>query len=78
MKVFRINPELRILRLLSIESQPQNAKLGRNSFSDLFLDYLNTINHLNSEIFIIVGILQVLKIEFLKFRVLNFHPCILL
>ena len=28
-EVFRINPEFRILRLTSIESQPQNAELGR-------------------------------------------------
>ena len=26
---FRINPEFSILRLTSIESQPQNAELGR-------------------------------------------------
>ena len=29
LKVFRINPEFRILRLTSKESPPQNAKLGR-------------------------------------------------
>ena len=28
-KVFRINPEFRILRLTFQESQPQNAELGR-------------------------------------------------
>ena len=28
-KVFRSNPEFRILRLTSIESQPQNAELRR-------------------------------------------------
>ena len=50
-----------------------------NSFSDYFLDYLKTINHLNLKLCILIGILQVLKFEFLKFRILeilNFHPCI--
>ena len=49
-----------------------------NSFSD-FSNYLNTINHLNSKLFFFVGILQVLKFEFLKFRtleILKFHPCV--
>ena len=35
-------------------------------------------NHLNLKLFIFVGILLVLKFEFLKFRIwemLNFHPC---
>ena len=48
------------------------------SFFDYFSDYLNTINHSNFKLFIFVGILQVLKFEFLKFRILeslNFHPC---
>ena len=53
-KVFRINPEFRILRLT-----------------------LNLINHLKLKLFTFVGILQVLKFVFLKFRILeilNFHP----
>ena len=53
-------------------------KTDYNCFSDLFSVEPNTINHLNWKIFIIVGILQVLKIEFLKLRILeilNFHPC---
>ena len=44
----------------------------------MFSDDLNTINHLNMKLFIFVGILQILKFEFLKFRILeflNFHPC---
>ena len=44
----------------------------------MILDYLNTIIHLSLKLFIIVGILQVLKFEFLKFRILetlNFYPC---
>ena len=48
-----------------------------NRFCDLFSDYLNTINHLNMKLFIVIGILQVLKFELLlKFRILeiwNFH-----
>ena len=53
---------------LSIESQPQNAefKADFGSFSDKFLDDLNTINHFNLKFFIFVGILQVLKFEFLN------------
>ena len=44
---------------------------------DLFSDYLNTINHFNFKLSIFVCILQVLKFEFLKFRILeilNFCP----
>ena len=40
-----------------------------NSFSDEFLDDLNTINHLYLKLFIFVDILLVLKFEFLKFRI---------
>ena len=42
--------------------------------------YLKTINHLNLKYDYLEGILQVLKFEFLKFRILeilNFHPCII-
>ena len=49
-----------------------------NRFSDFFFRLLNTINHLNMKLFIFIGILQVIKFEFLKFRIseiLNFHPC---
>ena len=45
----------------------------------IFSDYLNTIYHFNLELFMFVGFLQVLKFEFLKFRILeisNFHPCV--
>ena len=40
-------------------------------------DYLNTISHFNFKLSIFVAILQVLKFEFQKFRILeilNFHP----
>ena len=46
--------------------------------SSFFSDYLNTFNHLNMKLFVFIGSLQVLKFEFLKFRILeilNFHPC---
>ena len=36
-----------------------------------FSDYLNTNNHFNFKLSIFVGILQVLKFEFLKFRILE-------
>ena len=40
-------------------------------------NFLPTINHLNLKLLIYVSMLQVLKFEFLKFRIfdiLNFHP----
>ena len=50
---FRINPEFRILSLKMLNQGDYS------SFSDKFLDYLNTINNLNMKIFIFIGILQV-------------------
>ena len=50
-----------------------------DSFSGQFSDYPNTIIHSNLKLFIIIGILQVLKFVLLKFRfleILIFHPCI--
>ena len=44
---------------------------------DSFSDYLNTVNYSNFRLFIFVGMLQVLKFEFLQFsifEILNFHP----
>ena len=41
-----------------------------NAFSDIFTVYLKTIEHLHLNVNIFVGILQVLKVEFLKFRIL--------
>ena len=38
-----------------------------------------TIDHLNLKLLIFIGILQVLRFDFQKFRILeilNFHPCI--
>ena len=72
MKVFRINPEFRILRLTFNKSYIRQISI------DSLISYqdLNTINHLNLKLFIFVGILQVLKFDFLKFRILetlNFH-----
>ena len=49
-----------------------------NRFSEFFFRLLNTINYLNMKLFIFIGIRQVIKFEFLKFRILeivNFHPC---
>ena len=46
-----------------------------SSLSDYFLDYLNTFKH---EIIHFCWHLADLRIEFLKFRILeilNFHPC---
>ena len=43
----------------------------------LILSYLKTIDHLNMKLLIFIGILQVLRFDFQKFRILeilNFHP----
>ena len=48
-----------------------------NGFFDLFSVYLNTIDHSNLKMWIFMGILQVLRYDFQKFRILeilNFHP----
>ena len=48
-------------------------------FFDLISVYLKTIDHLNFKLLIFIGILQVLRFDFQKFRILeilNFHPCI--
>ena len=55
-------------------------KADSNSFFDLFSVYIKTIDHLNLKLLIFVGILQVLRFDFKKFRILeilNFHghPC---
>ena len=53
-------------------------KADSNSFFDLFSVYIKTIDHLNLKLLIFVGILQVLRFDFKKIRILeilNFHPC---
>ena len=48
------------------------------AFIDLFSVYLKTIDHLSLKLLIFVGILQVLRFDLKKFRILeilNFHPC---
>ena len=45
---------------------------------DLISVYLRTIDHLNLKLLIFLGILQVLRFDFQKLRILeilNFHPC---
>ena len=42
-----------------------------NSFSDIFTVYLKTIKHLSLKYYYFEGILQVLKFEFQKFRILK-------
>ena len=80
MKVFRIIPEFRILRL----DFPQKVSLkilnlaDSYGFFDLISGYLKTIDHLNLKLLIFVGILQVSRFDFQKFRILeilNFHAC---
>ena len=81
MKVFRIIPEFRILRLTFLRKSASKFGIRHhadyNSFSDIFTVYLKTINHLNLKYNYFEGILQRLKFEFQKFRILeNFelHP----
>ena len=65
-KVFRIIPEVRVLRKkvsLKILNQADY-----NSFPDIFSVYLKRIGCLNLKLLIFVGILQVLRFEFLKVR----------
>ena len=78
-KVFRINPEFRILKLTFHRNLVSKCWIREIIITSLdeFSDYLNTVNHLNMKLFIFVGILQVSKFEFLKFRILEyfyFHP----
>ena len=70
--VFRIIPELRILRLTFLNYADSN------SFFDLFSVYQKTIDHLNLKLLRFVGILQILRFDFKKFRIfeiVNFYPC---
>ena len=80
-KVFRIIPEFRILRLTFYRKSASKSRIReiKNSFSDLFSVCLQAIGHLNLICEYFVGILQVLRLEFRKFRILeilNFHPCL--
>ena len=74
-KVFRISPEFRILRLTFCMLNKGDHK----SFSGLFYVCLRTSDHLNLKSWIFSGHIASNKIEsFLKFRILeifNFHPC---
>ena len=54
-------------------------KADSHGFFDFISVYLKTIAHLNLKLLIFIGILQVLRFNFQKFRILeilNFHPCI--
>ena len=82
MKVFRIIPEFRILRLTFHRNKISLKFLNcadANRLFDLFSVYLKKIDHLNLKLLIFVGILQVLRFDFKKYRILeilNFHPCV--
>ena len=80
-KVFRINPEFRILRLTFIRKSTSKCLIKEIEIASLikFSDYLNTINHFDFKFSIFITICQVLKFEFQKFmilEILNVHPCI--
>ena len=73
MKAFRIIPEFRILRLLKILNWADYY-----GFFDLISVFLKTIDRLNLKLLIFIGILQVLRFDFQKIRILeilNLHPC---
>ena len=61
-----------------MESQPQNPELGRFLWLLRFNFSLSKkIDHLNLKFLIFIGILQVLRFDFQKFRfweILNFPP----
>ena len=70
MKVLRIIPEFRILRLTFYLN-----KADSNGFFDMIEVYLKAI----LKLLISIGIVQVLRSDFSKFRILeilNFHPWI--
>ena len=78
-KVFRINPEFNILRLTFHRKSASKCWIEEIIIASLisFKIYLNTINHFNFKFSIFVAILQVLKFEFQKFRILeirSFRP----
>ena len=84
MKAFRIDPEFRILRPTFCGDFPQKVRLKILNLNDsyglfeLISVYFKTIAHLNMKLLIFIGILQVLRFDFQKFRILeilNFHPC---
>ena len=78
MKVFRINPEFRILRLTFHRKSASKCRISEIKLVSLitFFDFLNTISHLKMELLFFEGILLKLN-SFKKFRILeilNFHP----
>ena len=76
MKVFKIIPEFRILKLTF---HRKSASTDSYSFFDLISVYLKTNDHLNLKllIFVDIQVLHVLRFDFQKFRILeilNFSP----
>ena len=68
-----IIPEFRILSLKILNFADSYG------FFDLISVYLKTIDHLNLKLLIFIGIGQVLRFDFQKFRILeisNFHACV--
>ena len=80
-KIFRIVPEFRILRLTLWKVCLKILNLADSyGFFGLFSICLKTIDCVNLKLLIqvFIGILQVLRYDFQKFRILeilNFHPC---
>ena len=68
-KGFMINPEFRTLRLTFHRKSASKCWIRQIIIASLiiFSDCLNTINHLSLTLFVTLGILQVLKFEFLMF-----------
>ena len=74
-KVFRIFPEFRVLRLTF---HRKSAPKSWIRFFYLISVYPKTIDHLNLKSLIFIGIVQVLRFDFQELRILeilNFHPC---
>ena len=77
-KVFWINPEFRILTLTFHRKSASKCWIKEIIIASSISFQINTINHFNFKLSIFVAILQILKFEYQKFRILeilNFHPC---
>ena len=67
-KVFRIIPLFRILRLTFHRKSASKSRIRHEVF-DLISVYLKTIDHSNLKLLIFIGILQVLRVDFQKSKI---------
>ena len=75
MKVFRIIPEFRILKLTFQRKSASKSRIKQILLALIYFQF----DHLNLKSLIFVGILQVLRFDYKKVRILeilNFLPCV--